>query len=43
MRLFEDVLEFFGEHLKRNAGTLLKGPNEAYPEVRFYGHQANKC
>jgi len=28
MRLFEDVLEFLGEHLKGNAGTLLKGPNE---------------
>lgn len=42
MRLFEDVLEFFDEHLKGNVVTLQKGPNEAYPEVRFYGHQANK-
>ncbi|MDR9854189.1 Platelet-activating factor acetylhydrolase plasma/intracellular isoform II [Paenibacillus sp. VCA1] len=32
------VLEFFDEHLKGNVGTLLKGPNEAYPEVRFYGN-----
>ncbi|WP_181153223.1 hypothetical protein [Paenibacillus sp. AR247] len=32
------VLEFFDEHLKGNAGTLLKGPNEAYPEVQFYGN-----
>lgn len=33
----------FSMSIKGNAGTLLKGPNEAYPEVRFYGHQANKC
>ncbi|MET3549408.1 hypothetical protein ABID47_006045 [Paenibacillus favisporus] len=29
MRLFEDVLEFFDEHLKGNVATLLKGPIEA--------------
>ncbi|MET3846463.1 MULTISPECIES: hypothetical protein [unclassified Paenibacillus] len=39
MRLFEDVLEFFDEHLK---GETPERSNEAYPEVRFYGHQANK-
>ncbi|SMF91924.1 Platelet-activating factor acetylhydrolase, isoform II [Paenibacillus uliginis N3/975] len=30
------VLDFFNKHLKGMEGTLLNGPSEAYPEVKFY-------
>ncbi|MFU1793015.1 alpha/beta hydrolase family protein [Paenibacillus azoreducens] len=31
------VVEFFDEHLKGIKGTLLNGPSNMYPEVKFYG------